>query len=182
MGFILGPTLGAHIAQLDNGFQLVCYLSSTAFVINAVLLLILVPDPSKLITTPKHSPKQKSVKNEKVKKSTETSSVSRLKSSIFNADIHSILLLAVRFLFSFATLVFRENLTLVLQDKYSSNLVNSGYLTSLQALMSTLLGFAVGPVNAFVYRGNSLYMVVISGIFKTVSNFRFYLKWSLNAD
>lgn len=35
MGFILGPTLGAHIAQLDNGFQYVCYLSCAAFVINA---------------------------------------------------------------------------------------------------------------------------------------------------
>lgn len=136
-----------------------------------VLLLILVPEPSRLATpksSPIHTPPPSANSSE-----SNQSSFSRLISTIRNADIHSLLLLTVRFLFSFATLVFRENLTLVLQDKYSSNLVNSGYLTSLQALMSTLLGFGVGPVNAFLFRGNSFYMVIINGVFKTVSEIWF---------
>ncbi|CAL8111458.1 unnamed protein product [Orchesella dallaii] len=182
MGFILGPTLGAHIAQLDNGFQIVCYLSASAFLFNAVLLSILVPDPSKLMSakpSPKNSPKLKSKSKKSSLKgdsSDDASTLTKLKTSFKNADIHSLILLAVRFLFSFATLVFRENLTITLLEKYNSNLVNSGYLTSLQALMSTVMGFCVGPVNAFFYKGNSLYMVLITGIIKTIVLFTLF--WS----
>ncbi|ODM98667.1 Major facilitator superfamily domain-containing protein 9 [Orchesella cincta] len=179
MGFILGPTLGAHIAQLDKGFQIVCYISAAAFLFNAVLLAILVPDPSKLMSSkpsPKLSPKSKSKKLGSKGDSDEVSRLTKLKTSFKNADIHSLILLAVRFLFSFATLVFRENLTITLLEKYNSNLVNSGYLTSLQALMSTIMGFCVGPVNAFIYKGNSLYMVLITGILKTIVLFTLF--WS----
>lgn len=132
----------------------------TLFFKIAVLLLLLVPAPSTL--NPSSSSHQKR------KASGSQSESGGLFSNLRNADAHSILLLLVRFLFSFATLVFRENLTLVMQDKYESNVVNSGYLTSMQGLMSTLIGFMVGPVNAFIYRGNSLYMVLCTGIVKAV--------------
>lgn len=91
-------------------------------------------------------------------------------SNIKDKDFHSIILLMVRFLFSLATLVVRENLTITLQDKYNTELVSIGHLTSMQGFMATTMGFTVGHVNSLIFRKNSLLMVVIVGVLKTVRN------------
>jgi len=34
MGFIIGPTVGAHLVEQENGFQSVCFLAAAAFIVN----------------------------------------------------------------------------------------------------------------------------------------------------
>jgi hypothetical protein len=34
MGFIVGPTVGAHLVVLEGGFKTVCLLAASAFVVN----------------------------------------------------------------------------------------------------------------------------------------------------
>jgi len=34
MGFVGGPTVGAHLVEMDNGFHSVCLLAAAAFILN----------------------------------------------------------------------------------------------------------------------------------------------------
>jgi len=85
-------------------------------------------------------------------------------------DQYSIMgILILRFLFGSSTIIPRSNLPLILEAKYSTTVVSVGYLNSLQALVSTLTGFAVGPVVSKLYKNNTASMVKSAGILKTVS-------------
>ncbi len=83
--------------------------------------------------------------------------------------------LVLRFLFCFATLIPRANLLLIMEAKYAVSVVSVSYLNSLQAIVSTLTGFTVGPVILNVYKENNRRMVVHGSILHTVSYMLFWL-------
>lgn len=49
MGFIIGPTVGAHIAQREGGFQTVCLISAGAFIFNAGTVQTTNPNNLKMV-------------------------------------------------------------------------------------------------------------------------------------
>ncbi len=55
------------------------------------------------------------------------------------------------------------------ESKFDTRIVHIGYLNSMQALVSTLTGFAVGPVVSRFYHNDSEKMVKDFGIIKAVS-------------
>jgi hypothetical protein len=89
-------------------------------------------------------------------------------------DRYSVMaLLVLKFLFASTTSIPRANLALILEAKYSTSIVSVGYLNSLQALVGTLTGFAVGPVGSRIFRNDSSSMAKGAGLLKAVSTFRF---------
>jgi len=80
------------------------------------------------------------------------------------------MLLVLRFLFSFATIVPRSNLFLIMEAKYQASIVSVGYLDSLQATVATATGFLVGPVIERLYKEDSRKLVIHYSIAQCVSS------------
>jgi len=122
-----------------------------------------------LVSTNKHTMRGESKTRLNQEKSYFVPSVSIL--SRQNSERYSVLgILFLRFLYSSSTIIPRANLPLILEAKYSTSVVSVGYLNSLQALVGTVTGFAVGPVVIWIYKNNSSNMVKGAGILKVVSH------------
>lgn len=93
--------------------------------------------------------------------------LSRESTSVEQYSILGILFL--RFVFSFASIVYRANFPLTMASKFGTSVIQIGYLNSAQGLAATIAGFAVGPVTARFYHGNTERMVKSFGLVKTVS-------------
>lgn len=65
----------------------------------------------------------------------------------------------------------RANLPIIFDNKFGASVVSQGYWNSVQALVGTLTGFAVGPIVSMMYRENYKPMVLHGGIVHMVSEF-----------
>lgn len=80
-----------------------------------------------------------------------------------------LVLLLLRFLFGFATLIPRSNLLLIMEAKYNASVISVGYLNSLQAIVATVTGFLVGPVIRKIYKEDNKKVVLHGSIAQLVS-------------
>ncbi|XP_037079213.1 major facilitator superfamily domain-containing protein 9-like [Pollicipes pollicipes] len=129
MGFIVGPPIGGHLAELDGGFRLVTLLCASLFCVMFVLACLLVRD----------GPRNR-----------HTAGAAALGESLASfrdvrwADTADLML--VRFFYAFAVLLFRSNFSSTASRLYGLTPVVLGYLMSFQGVVSAGAGLLIGPV------------------------------------
>lgn len=148
IGFILGPLVGGHVAELPGGFQYVAIMSGLIFILNAVLVWCLLPTCSR---TAQQESRDKLIRDEsttslKKLSSDEISFSPQVLTKSFNSvdwpDLWDLFL--IKFLAGFSVLVFRSNYTLVLRQKFSAGPTLIGYSMSYSGTMAAISGFGVG--------------------------------------
>ncbi|XP_076467068.1 major facilitator superfamily domain-containing protein 9-like [Babylonia areolata] len=171
IGFILGPMVGGHVAELPGGFQTAAFMGGAVFCLNAVLVWFLLPGKEKGSNPdhphPHHRPSSPTPevgcqRNESsmslnisqeipildTRTTTPTPQLPSLHggAAVDWADLWDLFLL--KFLAGFSVLLFRSNFTQVLRQKFDAGPRTRGYLMSYGGLVSTLCSCGVGRVTA----------------------------------
>lgn len=135
MGFIVGPMLGGHLSELENGFTLVCNIGALFFILDFALCWLFVPNIESA-----HSRSSKSI--------SEGETV--LQAFSFMKDIDWKVfgdIFLVRFFLSFSSLVYRSNFSLLIDQNFGASPKVIGYLISFQGIISAVAGFFTGKVS-----------------------------------
>ncbi|XP_050738180.1 major facilitator superfamily domain-containing protein 9-like isoform X1 [Eriocheir sinensis] len=137
MGFIVGPMLGGHLSELNNGFTVVCNLAAVVFVVVFALCYVFIPE--KVVD-------QGSIRD--VKKKSKKGGICQSLSFMneIEWDIFWDVFL-IRFFLSFSSLVYRTNFSLLINEKFGVNQKIIGYLLSFQGIISAMAGFFTGRVS-----------------------------------
>nr|XP_006825890.1 PREDICTED: major facilitator superfamily domain-containing protein 9-like [Saccoglossus kowalevskii] len=139
IGFIIGPVLGGHIAETDNGFMRVCLCSATMFFLDLVITWYFIqPIPEDKI---KRSTSEKKFALEDLNLNPIT--FFRTFSHILTGQID---LFIIRFLLGFAALLYRSNFTLMLENEYGTSPKTNGYIISMGSAVAVLSGMFVGHI------------------------------------
>ena len=194
MGFIVGPLIGGHVAMLENGFSKCTSIAAVIFFTCFVFVWIFVEEapvrggedsagkdteqresdtvarqrtPIKSENGSSPSPADGSTANERGDQSSSSPSFfDFLKlasaSSIFD-------LLVIRFVMSFAMLIFRSNFGTMLEFRYGTTPKTNGYITSYNGILSACSGFLVGPLMSKVYNNNDTKMLLHSAVLLTLA-------------
>ncbi|XP_014783410.1 major facilitator superfamily domain-containing protein 9 isoform X2 [Octopus bimaculoides] len=146
IGFIVGPTLGGHIAELPGGFFLMANLAGIIFLLNALIVWILLPTSQR----PTRATLQRldSVLSPRKLISDEINfNPKRFFQSMRKIKWNQLWdMFAIRFLLGFSIIVFRSNLNIMLQSRFNISPRHNGYLTSYSGIVSTAAGFLVGSL------------------------------------
>lgn len=127
LGFIIGPALGGHIADWNNGFFWICTLSSIMFFINFCIISLALPEDEPCGKTSDDSFKSFPIFDSECWKN--------------HWD-----LLIIRFFLSFSVLMYRSNLSLLLLENFNLTNTSIGYIISFQGIVSSISGFFVGVI------------------------------------
>lgn len=142
MGFIVGPMLGGHLSEFNNGFMIVCILAAALFAVDFVLcwafILEKAPDQGRVGSkAPRNQPSH---------------------SHSFMHDIEWKIfwdIFLIRFFLSFSSLVYRSNFSLLIKENFGAGPKVIGYLISFQGIISATAGFLTGRVSK-LYQNSSL--------------------------
>ncbi|KAL9968797.1 hypothetical protein ACROYT_G020925 [Oculina patagonica] len=191
LGFVIGPLIGGHLAMHSNGFRKVTILTGSIFVINFLFAwFFLIPveqvkgqsstrqeqvlseDNTKRTISNKIADQQnggleKDTKNLTPSKSVETSSgvTSIYKISSMSSTLD---LLVIRFVMGFSMLVFRSNLTSMLEFHFNTTPKTNGYIMSYNGLVGGFSGILVGQISKF-YNHNDAKMLLHFSLILTAS-------------
>lgn len=191
LGFVIGPLIGGHLAMHSNGFRKVTILTGSIFVINFLFVWffvtpveqvkgqsstrqeqVLSEDNSKRTINNKIADHQnggleKDTKNLTPRKSAETSSgvTSIYKISSISSTLD---LLVIRFVMGFSMLVFRSNLTSMLEFHFNTTPKTNGYIMSYNGLVGGFSGILVGQISKF-YNHNDAKMLLHFSLILTAS-------------
>lgn len=159
IGFIIGPMLGGHISELEDGFKVVCNLGASLFLINFVLCWMFIPEVR--------------VKQFKLsKKSYKSDGSGRSFAFVKDIDWHIFWdIFLIRFFLSFSSLVYRSNFSLLINQNFGASPVVIGYLISFQGIISAVAGFFTGQVSKIyrdsqqeLYHGSILMTLALLGL------------------
>ncbi|XP_045622912.1 major facilitator superfamily domain-containing protein 9-like isoform X2 [Procambarus clarkii] len=158
IGFIIGPMLGGHISEFEDGFYIVCNLGASFFLVNFVLCWLFIPDARVVqLQSPRKS---------------ESKGGSQLLALMKDVDwkIFGDIFL-IRFFLSFSSLVYRSNFSLLVAQNFGASPRVIGYLISFQGIISALAGFFTGQVSRFyrdpqqeLYHGSILLTLALIGL------------------
>eukprot|EP00731_Ephydatia_muelleri_P017076 Em0010g174a len=138
LGFIIGPLLGGQMADADPTFRLNMFAGSLIYVLTFFLILAFVPplkSPSPIPAKP--DPKVRSPKF--------TCSPSVLSGPKADPWIRNLIIL--RFLLTFSTLLFRENFTIFVQQRFSISYTTLGTILSFSGVVTTVAAATCGHVS-----------------------------------
>ncbi|KAK7862376.1 hypothetical protein R5R35_014393 [Gryllus longicercus] len=148
IGFMIGPIIGGHMAELENGFLYICCLVAFTLWINIGLVYIFIPEH---ISTSKH---ESHVEN-KLRKERENSlkvqfmsSFSLLK-SVDWIDFWD--LFTLKFLVTFCQSLFFSNYGLYIQDAFGVGPVWVGYTISFQGMIGALSSVLISYLEKFYH-------------------------------
>lgn len=192
LGFVIGPLIGGHLAMQSNGFSKVTFLTGCIFVINFIFAWffvtpveqvkqhsstrqeqVLSEDNNEQTTNNKIANLQKRglEKNDnhhaprKVADSSSSSFSSMYKISSMSSTLD---LLIIRFVMGFSMLVFRSNLTSMLEFHFNTTPKTNGYIMSYNGLVSGFSGILVGQISKF-YNHNDAKMLLHFSLLLTAS-------------
>lgn len=135
LGFILGPIIGGHLADFDGGFFLLSLITAFIFFINALLVLFLIPKDKSMT---------KHISSTRKSQLEEFHPLAFLQ-SFYEVDWKNVWdIFIVRFLFSFAVLIYRSDFATTLDYKYEASAKITGYMISYSGVVGTVSGFFVG--------------------------------------
>lgn len=140
LGFIIGPLIGGQMADADPTFQLNMFTGSLIYVLNSLLVLACVP----AMRTPE-PPSTPAKPDQKGRGITLPCTLSTTCGS--NADTWIRNLIALRFLLTFSTLLFRENFTIFLERRFSISYTTMGTMLSFNGVVSTVAAAMCGHVS-----------------------------------
>ncbi|KAK7107790.1 major facilitator superfamily domain-containing protein 9-like [Littorina saxatilis] len=148
MGFIIGPMVGGHVAELQGGFRYVAFIAGAIFWINAALVWFLLPEKGKPSQEKSGAGMERDESSASLKKlASEEISFSPKN---FLASLHAVDwpdlwdLFLIKFLAGFSVLLFRSNYTQVLRQKFDASPKTLGYMMSYSGLVAALCGLCVG--------------------------------------
>ncbi|XP_045196366.2 major facilitator superfamily domain-containing protein 9-like isoform X2 [Mercenaria mercenaria] len=161
IGFVLGPPVGGHIAELKGGFYLVSLLTGAVFLLNFVLIWLTVPETT--------SRKEKMRRNYSSADSLRQMQSDELNFSskgfmqaVTEIDWHDLWdLYLIKFLLGASVIVFRSNFSLMLQEKYHTTPAENGYIISVNGIVSAFVGFLTGYI-ADYYNNNAKLLLHLS--------------------
>ncbi|XP_050390562.1 major facilitator superfamily domain-containing protein 9 [Patella vulgata] len=147
IGFILGPMVGGHIAELPGGFNMVGLLSAFIFILNSGLIWLTLPS-----VKPSHHlnlAREDSVTSLKKLNSDEINFSPRLfLDSLKQIDWKDLWdWFLIKFLMGFSVILFRSNFSLMTREKYGVGAMMNGYLMSFSGATASLAGFFVGRIS-----------------------------------
>lgn len=149
IGFILGPTIGGHIAEHPGGFFLIANLAGLIFITNAVIVWVLLP------TTHRSAPKGLMRLDSIISPKKLTSDEIQFHPIAFFQYLQKIHwaklwdMFVIRFLLGFSIILFRSNFGLMLKTRFDVSPVTNGYLISFTGTVSTICSSLVGYLTKF---------------------------------
>lgn len=163
VGFILGPLVGGHVAELQGGFFYSACIAGFIFVLNAALVGCLLPSTASAETpagdgdminrvpsSPSLEPNTSTATLQKMARDESHFSLKNLSGAIYSMDWADLWdLFLIKFLAGFSVLMFRSNHILTLKEKFGASPATLGYMTSYSAAVSTFCGFGVGKITSF---------------------------------
>ncbi|XP_033635435.1 major facilitator superfamily domain-containing protein 9-like isoform X1 [Asterias rubens] len=144
VGFIIGPLCGGHLAEYNDGFYHVAMCTSAIFFLNLFFVYILV-----------HHKDSKQNENNTTSKAVISGEVlNGLAEKNFFQSFGEMFkssgdLLLVRFLIKFSVMMYYNNFTLILAERFHTTPKVNGWLMSYSALTGALSGLAVGKIVKF---------------------------------
>ncbi|XP_064618010.1 major facilitator superfamily domain-containing protein 9-like isoform X2 [Liolophura sinensis] len=154
IGFIVGPTVGGHLAEVSSsGFFWVGLLAGSVFLTSSVLVYMYLVIPVTKRLPLKDSSTSNSFEDDSVKlgkPKCQTLSIIQIFQSFENVirpDLWSIFL--TRFLVGFSFLLLRTNYTRLLIENFNTSPRTNGYVISVSSIMGTISGFYVGQISHF---------------------------------
>lgn len=152
IGFIVGPTIGGHLAEISDGFFLVTLVASMVFLFNAAIVWKFLPEITVSQPGTEHASSKSSSSSSK---ELGRGSLTRVTDYLKNLELEKCWeVLVLRLVLAFSTLVYRSNSSLVLLERYELTNRHVGYLTSYQGVVSTISGFLVGHVSRLLPNQN----------------------------
>ncbi|KAF5278572.1 hypothetical protein FQA39_LY00614 [Lamprigera yunnana] len=171
LGFVVGPIIGGHLSELNNGFSYVCTLTSLIFICNYGLIHSF-PENVTNFTKTKEKIRLNNIKYEL------TRAVMELTKMDWKQywDVFSL-----RFLFSLAVSIYFSNQTLYIQEEYNLSQKYIGYIISFFSIVGCLSAMITGYLTSTFYKHDSTKIHVLFHLFiiMTISFFGIYISSSL---
>lgn len=130
LGFVIGPSFGGHIAELENGFMYVCSITSFLFIVNSLIVIFFV----------KNSKENLKVQNSNASV-IEQVKLTCMKLISIKWEKHYPVFL-VRFLIGVSVFMFFSNYTSYMKETFEMSPSTIGYTVSFQGFISAAAGFA----------------------------------------
>ncbi|XP_015590268.1 major facilitator superfamily domain-containing protein 9 [Cephus cinctus] len=149
MGFIVGPVIGGHLAEFENGYLYLGWCISIIFAINIAIAYLVFDD------LPRTNTIEKNVSSSQTKLQNLHNNVIKAIRNLTNVDWLTYWdVFILKFLLAIAFSVFISNYTLRIQEKYDVTPKWVGYTISLQGLFGTLAGFTTGWIDRKFYQND----------------------------
>ncbi|XP_013388108.1 major facilitator superfamily domain-containing protein 9 [Lingula anatina] len=153
-GFILGPPVGGHIAELPGGFQLAVTVTGGIFILNAGMLWYFVPEvkPGDLTTETMRQknrvPAALNANNKEMKvRNNWTHSLAQFLKSFQNIDWRNLCdIFLIKLILGIGALLYRNQYTLFLKTRFNASPSTIGYMMSYSAIASACAGFMMGQI------------------------------------
>ncbi|KAJ9581712.1 hypothetical protein L9F63_023100, partial [Diploptera punctata] len=143
IAFMIGPIIGGHLGEYNNGFQYVCYICSCIFIINFVNVKLFLSNSHKT----KHIKKMKKPTDEKGKGKSE---FFRVITDLKNIDWTLYWdIFAFKLFCDFTVGLHYQNLQILLKEYYNVTSSKVGYILALAGLMGAATGFLNGWISKF---------------------------------
>ena len=148
IGFIIGPTAAGWLMMTNNGFQKVAVLSTTIFLLNALIVFFFIP-PS--------APENKENKEDKTLLSSLT--------ALTKVPWHRMWdLFLISFLLSLSMIAFRANFTSVLTHRFDTDDLTNGYVLSFNGIIGTLSGALVQFISPYFSSNSQMHNTFAIGM------------------
>uniref|UniRef100_A0A1B6KZM0 Major facilitator superfamily (MFS) profile domain-containing protein n=1 Tax=Graphocephala atropunctata TaxID=36148 RepID=A0A1B6KZM0_9HEMI len=134
-GFMLGPVVGAYFIESENGFQLLCNISTTIFVLNAVIAFCFLPKDIKY---------QYVLANETVTESDEPHQISLEERKIDWTEVWDIFVFKLFLCISLS--LFYTNYALIIIEHFKMSTSMVGYSNSFQGFISIITSLMTSKV------------------------------------
>uniref|UniRef100_A0A1B6DT32 Major facilitator superfamily (MFS) profile domain-containing protein n=1 Tax=Clastoptera arizonana TaxID=38151 RepID=A0A1B6DT32_9HEMI len=134
LGFVIGPAIGGHIVEMNNGFTLVCLTTCLIFLLNSLIVWIYLPSTLK-----------SQAKNDSL--------IGHIKNTFQELlDINwrtSWEILLIKFSFTMCMSLFYSNYVLTLREKFDFTQKSIGYTVSFQGLIAAISSMSINKINNF---------------------------------
>ncbi|GFS04370.1 major facilitator superfamily domain-containing protein 9 [Elysia marginata] len=176
IGFIIGPVVGGHMAELKGGFSLVACTAGFVFLFNAGLVWCMAAAER---STSSQCHESNSAPDLRI---SETAlSIEKVGSEELNLNISKVLcsfkdfnwselwdLLLMRFFAGFSMIIFRTNFTMVLKLKFDASPSTIGYMTSFSGIIAALSGFCIGSLTKR-YKNDNARLLLHASVFQVAA-------------
>lgn len=154
IGFMVGPAIGGHLAELDGGMFFVFQLTALLFVLNAGIVYKYLWTAEKSNSVPESRRKIKSTRSGMLKIVSELRGVNWL---LFWD------LFVIKFILSFAQKVFYSNYSSTVQEKFNLTPKWVGYTISFQGMIGAICSFSMSWIERIIFRNWKTKSVVLLG-------------------
>lgn len=155
IGFIIGPVLGGHLADIHGGFNIAAFITASIFLLNLCVVWYFIPEGFRTPAKPQTS-------------NNRTKSWFPFLQSFKEVSWDQMWdIFLVRFLMGFSVIIYRNNFALMLDYKYEATGRVTGYIISYSGIVGTLASFLVGRISKLY--GDDSKLLLYSGIVQFLS-------------